>query len=51
MRKVNLLFTALDVFGVTAIYAQPKAGIPSKPGTCYTKRLIQDQNETISEQF
>ena len=32
-------------------YAQPKPGMPSEPGKCYARCIIQDQYETIETEF
>ena len=50
MRKLNLICTLLLLMAAFVTYAQPEAGMPSVPGKCYAKCLIQDQYETVTEQ-
>ena len=52
MRKLNLILTAIFTIASLSIFAQgaPEAGMPSEPGKCYAKCLIQDQYETVTEQ-
>jgi len=50
MTRLNAIFTALFLMVSMFAYAQPEQGMPSEPGKCYAKCLIQDQYETVTEQ-
>ena len=50
MRKLNLLLTAIFTVAALIVSAQPERGMPSEPGKCYARCLIQDQYETVTEQ-
>ncbi len=50
MKNLNSLLTLCLLFAVVGLIAQPEAGMPSEPGKCYSKCLIPDEYETVTEQ-
>ena len=50
MKNLNSLLTLCLLFAVVGLVAQPEAGMPSEPGKCYSKCLIPDEYETVTEQ-
>jgi len=51
MRTINYLFSLGLTFLALGLSAQPGSVMPSVPGKCYAKCLIQDQYETVTEQI